>query len=101
MAIVAYDPAEWREANIVQLDSDAASNDVAIEEIEAWAAENGFARINETWLRQILRGGRRVFRGVCYRLTDEERQSRTALMERHDAARESLPRTLHRRRAAE
>ncbi len=76
MAIVKIDPEHWQKANSVQVDSDAADNAKAILEIEDWAAENGFARIHEYWLRQIRpKDGRPVFRGICYRLTEEETAS--------------------------
>lgn len=72
MAIVKTDPSETGSTNVVQLDSDAESNREAIHEIEEWASQNGFARVNEAWLRQVRRNGKRYFRGICYRLTEEE-----------------------------
>lgn len=73
MAIVRIDPEKWQEVNAVQVDSDASDNAKAILEIEEWAAENGFVRVNEYWLRKIHRkDGTSVFRGMCYRLTGEE-----------------------------
>ncbi len=97
MAIVAVDPEGWAAANVVQnvvqVDSDAKDNHEAILEIEDWAAENGFARINENWLRQIHRGGQRVFRGVCYRLTEEEQQSSSSVCQTSTEALNELPAT--------
>jgi len=79
MAIVKTDPEDWRKANSVQVDSDAPDNAAAILEIEDWAAENGFARVHEYWLRQIHgENGSRAFRGICYRLTEEEVSSSKA-----------------------
>ena len=73
MAIVKTDPEDWQKANSVQVDSDALDNAAAILEIEDWAAENGFARVHEYWLRQIHgKDSTRAFRGICYRLTEEE-----------------------------
>lgn len=73
MAITKIDPAGFDQANSVLIDSDAPTNAQAIQEIDAWAAAHGFARTTEYWLRTVVSGGRQRFRGVCYRLTDEER----------------------------
>ena len=76
MSIVKIDPEDSKNANIVQLDSDALDNDQAMLEMEEWAVENGFARTNEYWLRKIITAeDKRVFRGICYRLTKEEAHS--------------------------
>jgi hypothetical protein len=76
MAIVKHDPDNWHDANVVLVDSDAKDNKEALHEIEDWAADNGFARTREYWLQQIRRDdGERVFRGICYRLTEEVRRS--------------------------
>jgi len=75
MAIVGVDPTEYQNANTVQVDSDAADNARAINEIGDWAAEHGFVRTNEYWLRQAIRGGKRIYRGICYRFSEEERAS--------------------------
>ena len=75
MAVV-VNPADWKHLNVVQVDSDAARNIDAIREIDDWAAENGFARVNVYHLRPVRRpDGRRVLRGECYRLTAEEQFS--------------------------
>ena len=95
MAIVKVDPEDWVTSNTVQLDSDAPSNREAILEIDEWAAEHGFARVNEHWLRRILRGGRQFFRGVCYRLTEEEQQSSSAACQMSAEALSQLPETTH------
>ena len=71
MSIVKTDPEDWQKASSVQVDSDAPDNAAAILEIEDWAAENGFARVHEYWLRQIHgKDGSRAFRGICYRVTE-------------------------------
>jgi hypothetical protein len=45
-------------------------------EIEDWAAEHGFLRTSEYYLRRVRRrDGKRVFRGFCYRMTPEEREN--------------------------
>lgn len=72
MAIVAWDPVKLEEANTVQVDSDAADNRTALLEIEDWAAQHGFVRTDEYTLRQLLRDGKRMFRGTCYRMSPEE-----------------------------
>jgi len=98
MAIVGIDPPNWKalDLNVVQLDSDAADNKKAAEEIEDWAAENDFARVNEYWLRQIIRnGGKRVFRGICYRLTKEEMQSNEAACQSSTEMLAKMPMTSH------
>lgn len=96
MAIV-IDPPKWAELalNVVQIDSDASENREAILEIDGWAAENGFARVNENWLRQIFREGKRFFRGVCYRLTEEEQRSSSSVCQRHQELLDELPETPH------
>jgi hypothetical protein len=79
MAIIAIDPPNWQQFNVVQLDSDAARNEQAITEIDTWAFNHGFARVTEYFLRIILKAdGKRVFRGICYRLTPEETHSAEA-----------------------
>jgi len=52
LAIVAIDPVDWENVNAVQIDSDASENEEATTDIENWAAEHGFARTTEYWLRQ-------------------------------------------------
>jgi len=95
MALVAWDPMVWEDANIVQVDSDAPDNSKAITEIEDWAAANGFARINESWLRQIFREGQKLYRGACYRLNEEERSSSSAVCSTNTAAMDNMPVTNH------
>ena len=49
-------------------ESDAATNDQAIREIDAEAARYGLVRVNEYWLqRHRLADGRTARRGFCYR----------------------------------
>jgi hypothetical protein len=70
---VTIDPREWAQANVVQIESDAADNPSALRELEDWCAAHGFARTTEYWLRPaILKDGRRVFRGTAFRLSPEE-----------------------------
>jgi hypothetical protein len=73
MAIVNTDPLEWDRVNTLQVDSDAQDNASAIAEINRWAAERGFARTNEYWLRRVRTNNGMIFRGICYRVTDDER----------------------------
>jgi len=71
--ITKIEPREWKKAKIVQVDVDAKSNIDAIEALEEWAGEHGFARVRENFLRVIVRtDGTPVFRGACYKLTKEE-----------------------------
>jgi hypothetical protein len=96
MAIVRTDPERWEDVNVVQLDSDAPDNDKAILDIESWAADKGFARTNEYWLRPIWLGnGRRVLRGICYRLTREEIGSAETACRNSAEAVADLPVTPH------
>lgn len=70
------DPADWKDAATVQIESDASENIVALREIEQWASEHGFARTTEYWLRQAITADNvRVFRGICYRITPDERRA--------------------------
>jgi len=74
--ITKIDPKNWKKANIVQLDVDAENNSEAVDSLEKWAAENGFARTDEYFLRIVMRAdGSRVFRGICYRITREVKDS--------------------------
>jgi hypothetical protein len=74
--ITKIDPKEWKKANIVQIDVDAKDNWEAIEALESWAGDHGFARVHENFLRLIIRSnGSRVFRGACYKLTKEEKNA--------------------------
>jgi hypothetical protein len=73
MAITRTDPEDFRNATTVQVESNARDNFTAIDEVERWAADNGFVRTSEYSLRQVLVGGQRRFRGICYRVTAEER----------------------------
>ncbi|HUU86059.1 MAG TPA: hypothetical protein VM243_21385 [Phycisphaerae bacterium] len=92
MAIVKVDPEDWKTSNTVQLDSDAPSNREALLEIDEWAAEHGFARVNEHWLRRIITQDRCwLFRGVCYRLTPEEQTSAQAAGRAAADARGKMP----------
>jgi hypothetical protein len=69
------DPQEWKESNVVQVDSDASDNMSAAREIESWAAQNGFVRTTEYWLRRAMTAdGAIVFRGICYRISPEEHE---------------------------
>jgi hypothetical protein len=96
MPIVKIDPEGFEKANVVQLDSDAPDNDQAMLEMEAWAVENGFARTNEYWLRKIITAdNKRVYRGICYRLTREEADSGEAAVREMVEATNNLPRTEH------
>lgn len=71
--IVKVDPESWQQSKLVQLDSDAPNNMTAIREMEDWASEHGFARTSEYWLRRALTSnGKRIFRGICFRLMPDE-----------------------------
>lgn len=93
---VYVDPENWRQpgVNSVIVDSDGKSNRDALLEIEQWAFESGFARTTEYWLRPILRAdGKRVFRGLCYRLTPEERNSAAERTRAIDETLERMPKS--------
>jgi len=89
--IVRIDPPDFKNASTVQLDSDAASPWLAIDEIEDWAAAHGFVRTSEYQPRRVLVDGRVRFRGICYRISEEERaaleQAHRQMIERGDALR--------------
>ena len=77
--IIRVDPESWNQSKLVQLDSDALDNMTAVREMEDWAAEHGFARTNEYWLRRALTTeGKRVFRGICFRLMPDELAAATS-----------------------
>ncbi len=96
MAIIAIDPSNWKEFNVVQIDSDANENKQAIAEIEEWAAQNGFARTTEYWLRPIIKSDdRRVFRGICYRLTHEVMRTNEEASRQLAEAVDREPMTVH------
>lgn len=66
------DPQDLSGYNVLQVDCDAPTNDDAVLEIDDWADNHGFIRTNEYWLRQVIKNGRRFFRGICYRITHDE-----------------------------
>ncbi len=96
MAIQRVDPAEWRDASTVQVESDAANNLEPLHEIEQWARDNGFARTAEYWLRQALTAdGTRVFRGVCFRPDPGERRAEAEIDRGVEERMSRLPVTSH------
>ncbi len=94
MGIVRVDPENWESANVVQVDSDARDNRQALLEVEAWAAEHGFVRTDEYWLRQIIRNDHWHFRGICYRLNEDERAAQKAHARRIDENLSRMPVTV-------
>jgi hypothetical protein len=77
--IVKIEPKNWAKSNIVQIDVDAPDNSQAIDALIEWGEHNGFARVRENFLRIIVTPeGKKVFRGACYRITDEEVRSGNA-----------------------
>jgi len=79
-------PSGLDEVDQAWFDSDAASNDEAIREIDAEAGRHGLVRVNEYWLqRRRLPDGRMVRRGFCYR------PEPTDLVARLDAQRRAEP----------
>lgn len=87
--ITRIDPPKFGNVSTVQVESDAGNPWLAIDEIETWAAENGFVRTSEYHPRQVLVDGRRRFRGICYRISEEERSAvedaHRRMIERGDA----------------
>jgi hypothetical protein len=94
--IVRVDPEDFEKSNVVQVDSNAGDNMAAIREIDDWAAEKGFSRTSEYSLRRIKsRDKGLVFRGICFRMTEDERKT---LEDENVAVEERmgrLPRTQH------
>lgn len=90
------DPPNFQHASTVQVDSNADNMWSAIDEIENWATENGFVRTSEYAPRQILIGGHKHFRAICYRLSAEERAAselaHQQMTQRGDVLRETMPR---------
>jgi hypothetical protein len=74
MAILGTDPPDYEHSNVVLIESSAPTNREALLEIEDWAAQHGFVRTTESFLRQVIRrDGIRAYRSTCYRLDDQER----------------------------
>jgi len=97
MPIQKVDPADWRNASTVQVDSDAADNLEALKEIGRWAWENGFAPTTEYWLRQaITNEGKRLFRGICFRISPEERRATDEMNRQVEERLSRMPVTFHR-----
>src|SRR5688500_16219300 len=98
MAITLIDPPDFQNASTVQIDSDAEDAWLAVEAIENWAAQNEFVSIGEFHPRQVLVDGRRRFRGICYRISDEERaameSAQRQMAERGDRLRGAVPHAL-------
>lgn len=91
--IIGVDPPNWEESriNAVQVDSDAPKNLAAVAEVEAWADEHGFERVEEPMLRLVFRDdGRRVYRGVCVRRTGEIERSAKRFVQAVDENRQRL-----------
>ena len=65
MAIVDTNSVSVAGTTLVLVDSNAASNWSAIDEIEQWAANNNAKRSAEFWLQQLTRDGNKIFRGIC------------------------------------
>ena len=84
-------PDPWTNAPSVVVESDAPTNAEAVDEIENWAAQNGFARTNEYWLRPIRRDGRTLLQAVCYRITEEHRAAAADRVERIKQRIASMP----------
>ena len=96
MPIVRIDPPNPDAVNVLQVDSDAADNRQAMREIDDWAAERGFVRTNEFWLRRVrTRDGKNVFRGICYRIEVDERETIRETNERMRRELEEQPATPH------
>jgi hypothetical protein len=96
MAIVRTDPYDFESANTVQIDSDAKDNSTAMREIEDWAAEHGYRRTSEFWLRRINTPEHGLlFRGICYRVTEDERATLRAESDEVQARIDRMPATPH------
>ena len=73
MAIRKVEPEIGEGVNVVQVDSDAKSPQEAMREIESWAHAHGFVRTSEHTVRPLLSGETVLYRGICFRPTEEER----------------------------
>lgn len=95
--ITRIDPEDVTNVSTVQIESDAGNPWLALDEIETWAAENGFVRTSEYHPRQVLVEGKRRFRGVCYRISEEERAAmelaQRQMIDRGNALRGIVPRS--------
>ena len=93
-----YEPQDWRHAESIQVDSDAADNMAAILEIDDWAAANGFVRESSYWLRRVRRrkDDRQVFRVVLFKMSEDELDTRRAENDRIEAALDGMSPTPHR-----
>ncbi len=81
--VVETQPKDFYASASVIAFSDAADNFSAIRELDHWARENGFVRGREYTLNVKQDAeGRRVYYGVCYRLTAADHQAAEADMER-------------------
>ena len=89
------DPPEFKNASTVQVDSTADDPWQAIDEIEEWAAAQGLVRTSEFHPRQVLIEGKRRFRAICYRISEEERAAlelaHHQMIERGNALKGILP----------
>ena len=81
--VVETQPQDFDSSSFVIVSSDAPDNFGAIRELDCWARENGFVRGREYTLN-VKQGadGRRVYYGVCYRLTAADQQAADADMDR-------------------
>jgi hypothetical protein len=92
--ITRVDPPDFIDASTVQVDSDASDPWLAVADVEQWAQQNGFVRTSEYQLRQVLINNQRRFRGICYRISVEERAAielaHRRMIDRGDALRGKL-----------
>jgi hypothetical protein len=79
MSVRVVRPENWKTADFVEVESDAATNAQALIELDSWAAENRFLRVVENWLRPFLNAdGKKAYRAICYRPTQEDLASTEA-----------------------
>ena len=95
MAIVRIDPPNFGTASSAQIDSDAPDNSAAIRELDDWAAEHGYVRTREYWLRRVNTEGRLVFRGIVYRPGEDEIRTVRESIAATDKRLEQMPATAH------
>ncbi len=93
--ITRIDPLDFENSSMVQIDSDAGNMWLAIEDVEDWASSHGFVRTNEQTLRPVLLDGKLRYRGICFRISDEERAaadfSQRMMIERAERLRGVIP----------
>jgi hypothetical protein len=91
MAIIRIEPPDFEHEQEVSVYSDADTNMRALIEIGDWAADHGLVRSQEYALPTVQTDGKRLFKGLCYRMTAEDYRRARAIIDEVKAARASMP----------